>query len=79
MTAARTDARLPPAPLWDWHDMAVAAICAPHFGILGDTDRSFLWRLDRRRQPPSLQQRDRLHRIVTTLDRYALDNGIRWP
>ena len=73
--------RLPPAPLWDWRDRVVCCICASHHGILASTDWKFLWRLDRRnrRFVPDSRQIKRLERIVTELDRWAVDNGIVWP
>lgn len=40
-----------------------------------------MWRLDRRnrRFVPDSRQIKRLERIVTELDRWAVDNGIVWP
>lgn len=71
-------APLPPAPRWDWRDQTVCSLCAPHWMILTTADRSFLWRLARRRQvePRHIQ---RLDRIVAQLDHYAQAEGINWP
>jgi hypothetical protein len=70
---------LPPVPLWDWRDQTTCCICAQHWMILTTSDRRFLWRLDRRRYPPSRVQITRLEGIVEQLDVYALDRGIVWP
>lgn len=76
MTAA-----LPPAPPGDWHDLAAICICAPRplWLILSESERRFLWRLDRRRRPPPSDMRDRLPRIVARLDGFAIGRGITWP
>lgn len=76
---ARAGRTAPAASLWDWHDQAVCCLCAPHCTILTEGDRAFLWRLDRRRYPPRSEQRQRLERLVTVLDHYALGHGIIWP
>jgi hypothetical protein len=68
----------PPAPPWDWRDQVTCCICAPHSGILLSADWHFLWRLARWRYVTSSHIR-RLDRIVTQLDRYAVENGITWP